>query len=228
MIAIMKKELKNYFFSPIGYVVIAIFLFMFSAVFYDSAIRAGSTDLTSIFLFVAAYGGLMFMIPLLTMWSIAGERKSGTDQLIMTSPVSMLGVVMAKFISAVIFIIIPLIFTLMYFGILCHYQIPDIPTYLTSVLGFLLLSMTYIAFGILASSITESPIIAGILTIAFIFAVTWLPEMVSTLSNLSLMNPFFNFLEGKIDIAVTIMFITLTILFIMITMIILQRRKSVK
>ncbi len=228
MIAIIKKELKNYFFSPIGYVVIAIFLFIFSAVFYDSAINTGTTDLTSIFLFVAAYGGLMFMIPLLTMWSIAGERKSGTDQLIMTSPVSMLGVVMAKFISAVIFIIIPLIFTLMYFGILCHYQVPDIPTYLTSMLGFFLLSMTYIAFGILSSSITESPIIAGILTVAFIFAVTWLPEMISTLSGFSLMNPFLNFLMGKIDIAVTVMFITLAILFILITMIIMQRRKSVK
>ena len=227
MIAVIKKELKNYFYSPIGYIVIGIFLFVFSAFFYITSISSASVDLTNLFYCAALYG-LMFMIPLLTMWSFAGERKSGTEQLIMTSPVSMLGVVLGKFLSAFILVLIPVACTIMYFGILCYYQIPDIPTYLTSMLGFLLLSMSYISFGLLASSITESPIVSGILTVAFVFASTWLPTMVESLSSFSLINLFINFLYGKIDIASTVLFITLTVLCILITIIIMQRRKSVK
>ena len=227
MYAILKKELKNYFCSPIGYIVIGIFLFVFSAFFYITSISSGSVDLTNLFYCAALYG-LMFMIPLLTMWSFAGERKSGTEQLIMTSPVSMLGVVLGKFISAFLLVLIPVIFTVMYFGILCYYQMPDVPTYLTSMLGFLLLSMSYISFGLLASSITESPIVSGILTVAFVFASTWLPTMVESLSSFSLINLFINFLYGKIDITSTVLFVTLTILCILITIIIMQRRKSVK
>lgn len=227
MIAVIKKELKNYFYSPIGYIVIGIFLFVFSAFFYITSISSASVDLTNLFYCAALYG-LMFMIPLLTMWSFAGERKSGTEQLIMTSPVSMLGVVLGKFISAFLLVLIPVIFTVMYFGILCYYQMPDVPTYLTSMLGFLLLSMSYISFGLLASSITESPIVSGILTVAFVFASTWLPTMVEELSSFSLINLFINFLYGKIDITSTVLFITLTILCILITIIIMQRRKSVK
>jgi len=227
MFAILKKELKNYFCSPIGYIVIGIFLFVFSAFFYITSISSASVDLTNLFYCAALYG-LMFMIPLLTMWSFAGERKSGTEQLIMTSPVSMLGVVLGKFISAFLLVLIPVIFTLMYFGILCYYQMPDVPTYLTSILGFLLVSMSYISFGLLASSITESPIVSGILTVAFVFASTWLPTMVESLSSFSLINLFINFLYGKIDITSTVLFVTLTILCILITIIIMQRRKSVK
>ena len=132
MLAIIKKELKGYFLSPIGYVVIGIFLIAFSGFFYLTTIQSSSVDMTNLF-YNTALWGLMFIVPLLTMWTISGERKSGTEQLIMTSPVSMLGVVIAKFLSALLLIVIPVIFTLMYFAILCKYQMPDINTYLTSV-----------------------------------------------------------------------------------------------
>ena len=227
MFAIIKKELKNYFFSPIGYIVIGIFLVVFSIFFYITTIQTGSVDLTNLFYCVALYG-MMFMAPLITMWLIAGERKNGTYQLLMTSPVSMFKFVLAKFISAMILIIIPVIFSLMYFGILSYFQMPDIPTYLTSMLGFMLLSMTYISFGILASSITESPIIAAILTFVVVLSSTWIPYFVQALENVSLMQLFISFLYGTIDLSVVVFFITLTILILSITMIILQRRKSVK
>ena len=225
--AVIKKELKNYFLSPIGYVVIGIFLLTFSSFFYLTTVQQSSIDLTYLFYYTALYA-LMFIVPLITMWTVSGERKSGTDQLLMTSPISMLGVVVAKFLSALLLIAIPVIFTLMYFGILCFVEMPNIPIYLTSILGFLLLSMTYISFGILASSITESPIIAGIVTFALVFAATWVPYMVDSLSKLSLMDQFINFLYGQINIGSCVIFITLTVASILITMIIMQRRNSVK
>lgn len=227
MRAVIKKELKNYFFSPIGYVVIGIFLIAFSSFFYLTTIGQSNVDLTYLFYYTALYG-LMFITPLLTMWTISGERKSGTEQLLLTSPVSMTGVVIAKFLSAMLLIIIPVIFTLMYFGILCFFEMPNIPIYLTSALGFLLLSCVYISFGVLASSFTESPIIAGIVTFAFVFASTWIPYMVESLSKLSLMDQFINFLYGQIDITSVSLFISITALCLAITIIIMQRRKSVK
>ena len=224
MLAIMKKELKSYFLSPIGYVTIGIFLIICSIFFYITSIDYGVVDLTNLFYCVALYG-LMFMTPLITMWSISGERKSGTEQLIITSPVSILGVVIAKFLSAFIITIIEVLFTLMYFGILSIYQVPDIPTYITSIIGFLLLSMTYLSFGMLASSITESPVISGIVTLGLIFASTWLPEIVTSLSDFSLLNIFINFLYGQIDIVSTVFFISLTVLCLTITVIVMQRRR---
>ena len=164
MLAVIKKELKNYFFSPIGYVVIGIFLLVYSVFFYITAVQEQSIDLTNLFYCVARYG-LIFMIPLLTMWSFAGERKSGTDQLILTSPISMLSVVLGKFISAFILVLIPTICSLMYLGILSYFNMPDVPTYIASILGFLLLSITYISFGLLTSSVTELPIVSLILTL---------------------------------------------------------------
>ena len=225
--AVIKKELKNYFLSPIGYIVIGIFLLTFSSFFFLTTIENSSIDLTYLFYYTALYG-LMFMIPLITMWSFSGERKSGTDQLLLTSPVSMLGVVIAKFLSAFLLILIPVICTLMYFGILCFFEMPNVPIYLTTVLGFLLLSMTFISFGILASSLTESPIISGIITFAFVFAATWVPYLVESLNNLSLMDQFINFLYGQINIASVVLFVTLTITCLLITVIIMQRRKSIK
>ena len=224
MLAIMKKELKSYFLSPIGYVTIGIFFIICSIFFYITSIDYGVVDLTNLFYCVALYG-LMFITPLITMWSISGERKSGTEQLIITSPVSILGVVIAKFLSAFIITIIEVLFTLMYFGILSIYQVPDIPTYITSIIGFLLLSMTYLSFGMLASSITESPVISGIVTLGLIFASTWLPEIVTSLSDFSLLNIFINFLYGQIDIVSTVFFISLTVLCLTITVIVMQRRR---
>lgn len=225
--AVIKKELKNYFLSPIGYIVIGIFLIAFSSFFYLTTINESSIDLTYLFYYTALYG-LMFITPLLTMWTFSGERKSGTEQLLLTSPVSMLGVVVAKFLSALLLIVIPVVCTLMYFGILCYFEVPNIPIYLTSMLGFLLLSCVYISFGVLASSLTESPIIAGILTFACVFASTWVPYLVKSLSNLSLIDQFITFLYGQINIGSVVLFVTITILCILITMIIMQRRKSVK
>ena len=225
--AVIKKEFKNYFLSPIGYVVIGIFLIACSSFFYLTTIEGSSIDLKYVFYYVAQYG-LMFIIPILTMWTFSGERKAGTEILLLTSPVSMVGVVLAKFLAALSLILIPTIGTFMYYGILCYFEVPDLAIFLTSMFGFLLLSCAYISFGILASSLTESPIIAGILTFGFVFAATWLPYLVKSFSNLSIMDRFISFLYGQIDIATVILFVTLVILCITITIIIMQRRKSVK
>ena len=226
MWAVMKKEFKSYFFSPVGYVFIGLFLIMFSIFFYSDVFTYQSTNFEYIF-----YSGatiLTFIVPILTMRTIAEERKTGTEQLLLTSPISITKMVLGKFLAAVAIVIITELCTFMYFGILCFFGTPHITTALVTLLGFLLLAISYISFGILASSITENQIIAGVITIGF-FILTWfLPSMNEIFTNFSLINMFSKFPSGQIDIADTVTYITFTIACILITIIFMQRRKSVR
>ena len=226
MFAVMKKELKTYFCSPVGYVFIGLFLIMFSIFFYVDVFQYGSTNFEYIF-----YSGatiLTFITPILTMRTIAEERKNGTEQLLLTSPLSITKVVLGKFIAATIIVIITEICTFLYFGILSFFGTPHITTALVTLLGFLLLAVSYISFGILASSITENQIIAGVITIGF-FILTWfLPSFSDIFTNFSLINMFSKFPSGQIDIADTVTYITFTIACLLLTIIFMQRRKSVR
>ena len=226
MWAVIKKEFKTYFFSPIGYVFIGLFLIMFSIFFYTDVFNYNSTNFEYIF-----YSGatiLTFIVPILTMRTIAEERKTGTEQLLLTSPLSITKVVLGKFIAATSIVVITELCTFMYFAILCFFGIPHITTALITLLGFLLLAMAYISFGILASSITENQIIAGVITIGF-FILTWfLPQFSSIFTNFSLINMFTKFPSGQIDIADTVTFIAFTVMCLLLTIIVMQRRKSVR
>ena len=167
MFAILKKEFKSYFLSPIGYVVIGIFLFVFSVFFYLTVISSPTVDLGALYYYTALYG-LIIIAPILTMRMFAEERKSGTEQLILTSPVSMVGVVFGKFIAAMCVIIITLLVSFMYFFIVKFFGEPNLSAVLVHMLGFILVSAAAISIGMFASSITENQIIAGIITIAFL------------------------------------------------------------
>ena len=226
MWSIIKKEFKSYFLSPIGYVFIGLFLLMFSIFFHTDVIQYGSTNFEYIF-----YSGatiLTFIVPILTMRTFAEERKTGTEQLLLTSPISLTKVVLGKFIAAILIVIITELCTFLYFGILCFFGTPHITTALATLLGFLLLAISYISFGILASSITENQIIAGVLTVGFNILTWFLPQFNSIFNNFSLINMYSKFPQGQIDIADTVTFISFSVMCILLTLVVLQRRKSVR
>ncbi len=228
MWAVIKKELKSYFTTPIGYIFIGVFLIAFSVSFYFTVIGYGNVNFEYIYYSLPTILVLAFIIPLLTMRSFAEERKTGTEQLLLTSPLSITKIVLGKFIAAAIIVVITELFTFMYFAIICHFGMPHISTALATMLGFLLFCMTYIAFGIFASSITENQIIAGIISIGF-FIITWvLPDFNTNLSGLSFINMFYKYTQGQIDIADTVTFVTFAITCIILTITLMQRRKSVK
>lgn len=226
MWAIFKKEVKSYFLSPIGYVFIGLFLAMCSVFFYLDVINYGSLQFENMFYSAATI--LTFIVPILTMRTFAEERKLGTEQLLYTSPRSITSIVMGKFLASVFVVVITEICTLMYLAILYFFGTPYIQTVLVTLLGFLMLSMAYISFGMFASSITENQIIAGVLTIGF-FIITWfLPNFSSVLSPLSLINMFDKFPSGLIAMEEIVTYITFTVFFIILTIIVLQRKKAVK
>ena len=227
MWAIIKKELKTYFFSPIGYVFIGLFLAMFSLIFYITTISQGAITYQYVFFYSVMYI-VVFIIPLLTMRMFSEERKNGTEQLLITSPRSMVAITLGKFIAALLVIIITELFTLVYLAIMYYFKAPAIMTVLTTMFGFLLLSMTYISLGMFISSLTENQIISGISTIA-VFVVTWLAPNISTkLTAISLIEKFYPFATGVFPITETISLVSITVMFVLFTMIVMKRRKLVK
>ena len=123
MWAIIKKEVKTYFLSPIGYVFIGIFLLAFSISFnLELGYSNGIIDFQNIFVYIFTYLPTIlvfaFLIPMITMRSFSEERKSGTEQLLLTSPVSITKIVIAKFISALVMVLIALLFTGIFIGII--------------------------------------------------------------------------------------------------------------
>lgn len=228
MWAVIKKEFKSYFYSPIGYIFIGVFLIAFSISFYFSVIGYGNVNFEYIYYTLPTILVLAFIIPLLTMRSFSEERKTGTEQLLLTSPVSITKVIIGKFIAALGVVVLTELCTFMYFGILCHYGVPKLTTTFATLLGFLLFVMSYISFGMLTSSITENQIISGIISIGF-FIITWvLPEFNTSLESYSFINMFYKYTQGQIDIGDTVTFIIFTITCILLTIIVMQRRKSVK
>ena len=168
MTAIYKRELKSYLTSMIGYLFIFFILVLtgiyFSAYQLSAAYPKFEYTLSALtFVFLIA-------VPILTMRVLAEERKQKTDQLLLTSPVSVVGIVMGKYLALVTVYAIPM-------GVICLYPIlmskfgtVSFAAAYTAILGFFLLGCANIAIGVFFSSITESQVIAAVLTFVFLFA----------------------------------------------------------
>ena len=227
MKAVIKKELKSYFLSPIGYVVIGIFLLCFSVFFYLTAIASGSVDLGALYYYTALYG-LIIIVPILTMRMFAEERKNGTEQLLLTSPTSMFKVVIGKLIAALSVIIITLLISFMFFAIVSFFGEPNIIAILVAMLGFILISTAALSVGMFASSLTENQIIAGIITVAFLIITLFIPDISSMLAGFTLIDFYTSFVQGVISVENIISLALFSLVFISLTIIVMQRRKLVK
>ena len=227
MWTIIKKELKTYFLSPIGYVVIGILLLVFSLFFWLTTIQSGSVDLSSLYYYVALYG-LIIAVPMLTMRMFSEERKNGTEQLLLTSPISITKVVLGKLIASLGVIIITLLISFGYFGLVSLFGKASIMSVLTAMLGFVLVSIAALSVGMFASSITENQVISAIVTVAFLVLTLFIENISSSLSSLSIMSFYEKFPVGVISLKEIAGLVSFSIVFIALTILVMQRRKSVK
>ena len=226
MFAIMKKELKNYFLSPIGYIYVGVFLLTCSIFFYLEIFTYMSTDFASIFGYSMIV--LTFIVPLLTMRMFSEERKNGTEQLLLTSPKSITQIVLGKFFAATIVAVGTILSTLFFYAILMFFGKPHFQSSLIAIIGYSLLSIAYVSFGMFASSLTENQIISAIISAGFFILLWLLPDMFYPLSRFSLIYATTSFLNGMVSISDTILLVSFTILFVILTIIVLQKRKLVK
>lgn len=168
MTAVYKRELKSYLTSMIGY--LFIFFILVLAGIYFSAYQLSSAYPKFEYTMSALTFVFLISVPILTMRVLAEERKQKTDQLLLTSPVSVKGIVMGKYLALVTVFAIPMAVMCTYPLIMSKFGTISYKGAYTAILGFFLLGCANIAIGVFFSSITESQVIAAVLTFVFLFA----------------------------------------------------------
>lgn len=228
--AIIQKELKQFFYSPVAYVVLFITLIIFNAFFYliiDQSAEASLRDVFKVIEFM-----LVFIVPLLTMRSFAEERASGTFELLMTSPISNWSIVLGKFFGSLLFFIIFIALTIPYYIILEIFSQPDRLAIIVGYFGLLLEIMSFVAIGILFSSVTKSQIVAAISSYVVIFMLYFSVSAMKFLTGVpaklvrysSLWSHSESLMSGLLQTQDVFYFLSLTIFCLVLTRITLEQR----
>lgn len=223
--AIFKREMRSFFKTPIGYVVMAV-VFLFSGLFfYTYNLYAGSISLTGVFSML--FYVVLIALPLLTMRMFSEEKRQKTDQALFTAPVSLTGIVVGKFLATYLFFALMLSITLVYGVVISTQVTPDWMVIFGNFFGTLLLGGMIIAAGLFFSSLTESQLIAVIVTIAFSLAVmmidsfanllTFSPWLSEAVSFFSVYTRYAEFTKGLISYDNVFFFISLQVLFLFLT-----------
>ncbi len=173
MLAIFKRDLKSYFTSPLGYVFIAAFLAVMNVFFYLYNVYPAQSSLSTVFNFMVYI--LIFVTPLLTMRLFSEEFKQKTDQLLLTSPVKISGIVVGKFLAALAIFAIALAVTLVYVVIIAAHGQPNIRELLANYLAMFCVASAFISIGVFISSLTENQLVSAVLTLA-VFLVLYLVD----------------------------------------------------
>jgi ABC-2 type transport system permease protein len=221
IIAIAQKELRSYFSSPLAYFIIAFFAWPFGAFFYlyvTEFVRQG--------LQMAQYGGsmnvnqqvirgilqnasviILFVMPMITMRTYSEEKRSGTIELLLTSHVTDLQIILGKFLGALALYAEMLLVTMVYMVILFRIGNPEWRPIAAGYLGLLLMGGCFISVGLLISSLTKNQSVAGFMTFAvflMLWVINWLadssgPTGQAVLKFLSITDHFDDFTKGIID-----------------------------
>ena len=167
MLTVYKKELRSYLTSMVGYVFIAFVLLILGIYFTAYNLQYASPD------FGATLSSVTFLFlvitPILTMRILAEEKKNRTDQLLLTAPVSVWKVILGKYLSMVTIYAIPVVISAFYPLIMGRYGVISYPMAYVAVIGFFFLGCAQIAVGLFLSSVTESQVIAAVLTFGILF-----------------------------------------------------------
>lgn len=213
--AIVRRELIAYFSSPLAYVVMTAFLLMQGYIFYLIVSFLNNPQTPSMTPLRLFFGGtiffwlfLLFVVPVITMRLIAEERRSGTIEVLLTSPVSELQVVVGKFLAAMAFYVALWLPTILYVVILKRHSSIDLGPVVAGYLGVLLLGFLFLAVGIFASTLTDNQLIAAIIAFAVIvllFSIGLVEQLVSSsaikgaLAHMNLWTQMDDFAKGIVD-----------------------------
>ena len=233
MLAIFKKEMRSYFTSAIGYVFLVLYLALGGAVFCYTTLFSMSADVTPFFTYMIIFSAVI--LPLLTMKSFSEERKIKTEQLLLTAPISIVGMVFGKFLAAYSMFAGCMIFNSLYFLILNHYAMLKFVILLGNLFAILLVGMVFISIGLFVSSVTENQLASAVGTIAIILAFLLIGILSSLLPSsywlryvldfLSVFSRFQGFVNGYFDIASLIYYLSISAIFVYLTIRVYDRRR---
>ncbi len=224
MTAIWRREVQSYFTTATGYVYIGIFLLISSILFQLQILQTRSSDLLT-FLGQMSYLW-MLLSPVLTMRLMAEEKQKQTDRLLLSSPVSLTGIVVGKYLAALTVMLLTVILTFVYVGIVGAYGAVYPGEILTGYLGFMLQGMAFAAIDLLMSSLASGQVTAVLYAFGANF-ILWMLDMLSlsvpaavgrVLDFISLYSRNEPFLMGQLsfasiifDLAVTVLALALTV-----------------
>lgn len=161
MKSIYAREMKSYFYSLHGWLFLAVFLSLGSLIFYLNNLMQHSSNYLQ-FLSMMSYVW-MLLSPILSMRLIAGEKRSGTDKLLMSSPISMVAVVLGKYLAAVSMLALSMLLSFVYPLLLSFYAKIYLPEILTAYIGFFLQGCAFIAMNLAVTSSMKSTMAAGLI-----------------------------------------------------------------
>lgn len=234
MSAILKRDFVSYFNSPIGYVFLAAYTLFTSVLFIEFNLSYLSSSITGVL------GGsvsiFVVIIPLLAVKMLTEERKWKTDQILLTSPVSVTEIVLGKFFAALGVFLVALAITLIYVLILAAFGAPDYGVIFTSYLGVFLIGAAFISIALYLSSLTDNQFIGFILSFCVIglslllgvavssnlFSNAWLNEI---LSWLAISYRFSGFSMGLIGLDAVVYYLSVCVLFIVLTVFSIEKRR---
>ena len=229
---IFKKEFKSYFFSPIAYIVISVFLIIVGWLFFSTFFLDRQANMTRFFSLLPV--AFAFVVPAVTMRLFSEEINIGSYEILLTMPVTFRDIIVGKFLAAVGFIGVMLLPTLFYALSITFLGKLDWGPVIGGYLGAILLGATYSSIGILASSITRNQVVAFIigmavclsLTLLIDFMLFFLPNfLVGIFQFLSANYHFKNIAKGVIDLRDIMYFVSVSFVVLYGTNLIMQRKK---
>lgn len=232
MIAIFKKEFKNYFLSPIGYIFVGVFTFLASMFFSSGVLMYQQADISLIFSDINVI--YLFLAALLTMRLLSEEKNKRTDQLLLSSPVSITEIVVGKYLAAMAVFGVTILISLVYPAIMFIFGEPAVSEVIGSYIGFILLWGAFISVGVFISALTESQMIAGVFTFAallMIYFISWFEtslqnEIAKKVVNMfSLLSRYSEFQNGILNVENVIYYISFIFVFLFLTVRVIDKRR---
>lgn len=233
MFAIYIRELKSYFLTAIGYVYCGMFLIVSGLAFAQCTLLKQSTDSIGEY-FVWMIIIFAVLIPLLTMKLIAEDRKTRTDQILLTSPVSVTGIVMGKYLAALTVYAATFLVNSFNFVLLAKYGDPNALSILTNILGVFLLGAAFIAIGIFLSSLTENQLIAAVSAMGVNAAMLLVSLLADNISGtalrtivkwFSVLDRFTPFTHQMLDVSAIVYYLSLAAAFLFLTTRVIEKRR---
>ena len=232
MFAIFKREFKAYFTSPIGWIYLAVFYFFAGLFFFIGPVLAQLPSLSPVFSSMQTI--VMFLVPILTMRLFSEDKRQKTDQLLLTAPLGLTGIIFGKLLAAFAVFTLGFSATLVYAVVLDSFGTLEWAVYLSNLLGMLLLGLALISIGAFISSLTENQVVAAIggfaVTLLLVFVDT-LATLVSAgwlstvLTNLSVYTRYNDFSLGVINFSDIIFFLSLCAVFVFLTVRVFEKKR---
>lgn len=232
VLAVMKKELQAFFYSPIAYIVFASFLLIVGYLFWVVLVTSKMATLEPL-LYNASFV-LLLASPVLTMRLLSEERKGRTMELLLTSPISPGEIVLGKYLAGMVLYLCLILLTLQYPLLLARYSNEfDTGPVISGYLGLLLLSSAFVSLGLFASSLSENQIVSamisfGGLMLFWIFGwakhafENWFGQL---LGRLSVFDRYSDFLRGIVDSGNLIFFVIFTVIWLVLTARVLESER---